>query len=134
MKLKQLIKELRCIYIIASKFATQQAGMMEFIPGMYQREKKEGSSRIIDRVIIRQVSQTAEIYSIQKVLCKCYTQDEKIISQPKDEEWMAFYDFSSRRLLEVGGKKSLTFFPENSSFIMDNIYYSKVSLSKGTEF
>lgn len=133
MNWNQLIKGLRHTYLVASKFATQQAGMLTFIPGTYQREKNEGS-RTIERIIIQQVSAMSEVYSIQKVVCKCYSPGEKIISYPANEEWVALYDFSTRQLLEIGRKKSIVFLPENSSLIIDNTYYTKIATSKCVEF
>jgi hypothetical protein len=134
MKLKQWISDLKRSCLVTFKWATQQAGMGMFIPGTYERDRKETGFLIVERIIIHSISSVADLYSIRKVICRYTSPEEKTVYEPKAEEWTATYDTATRQLIEIAGNRSLTFLPEESLLLVDKVSYYKIANTRHTTF
>lgn len=130
MKWKQFTYRIKCSFLITTKFAIQQTRMRVFMPGTFQREIKSAGIRIVEQVIIQQVSIIAEMYCIRKVVWRYTSPEEKTVLESKAEEWMATYDLARRQLQEIAGKRSCAFIPENSLLLLENNSYFKIDTSK----
>ena len=121
-----LISNIRNAWIITLKNAIQQKLMIIAMPGVYQREWKEDINKIVERITIRQISATAELYSVKKTVLTRNTLDKKVVHKNKIAEWMATYDSSRRQLHEVAGQRQCSFIPEDLIVFVDEIGYTKV--------
>ena len=127
MKLKQLISNVRNAWLITSKSAIQQKGMIIMIPGVYQREWEEDVNKIVERITIRKISAIADMYRVKKTILTHKTLDKKIIQKHVIDEWMATYDYSRKQLHEVAGQRQCSFIPEDLILFVDEISYTKVN-------
>ena len=134
MEWKQIINGLRNYKLFAIRLAEQQARVIKFIPGTYQREREDFGIRVVERIIIQQVSKVADIYSIRKITCLYNTPEEKKVYEPKADMWMASYNLSIKQLQELDGKRSCAFIPEGSYMLLGNTKFVKIRASKCTEF
>ena len=132
MKLKQLISNIRNAWLITSKNAIQQRGMIIMIPGVYQREWEEDVNKIVERITIRKISTIADMYRVTKTILTHKTLDKKIIQKHVTDEWMATYDYSRRQLHEVAGQRQCSFIPEDLILFVDEISYTKVNTIQNT--
>lgn len=125
MKWKQLIKQLKYACELSSNLNMQQAKMILFMPGSYEREYEDAGVRIAERIIINRISEVSEMYRIKKVVCRYVTKEEKIIRESSADQWTAAYDLSKRQLFEITGQRSCAFIPEDSVLILNNVKYFK---------
>lgn len=96
------------------------------IAGIYQRKYIDGDIRIVERIIIRQISVIADLYKIVKITRKFNSDNVKEVDKQKSDRWIATYDYSKRQLHELEGDRRCSFLPENLLLFITNSKYKKV--------
>lgn len=134
MKFRQLFNGIWNAYATAAKIAAQQTELYRFIPGTFQRDPKDSGTLVAERIIIQPLSTVANLYRVQKVICYYTSSEEKRIYEAGAEQWTGAYDLASRQLVEVGGKRSFAFLPEESLLLFNQVRYFKVASTPYTHF
>lgn len=134
MKFRQFINGLWDAYSTAAKLAAQQTDLYRFISGTFERDQKDTGHLVTERIVIQPLSAVTNLYRVQKVVCYYTSHEEKRVYEPRNDQWTGSYDLASRQLVEIGGKRSCAFLPEESLVLMDNVRYSKIAPVKYTRF
>ena len=127
MKFSQFMNGLWDAYSMAAKMAAQQTDLYRFIPGTFERDRKDAGHLMAERIVIQPLSAVTNLYHVQKVVCYYTSHEEKRVYEPQDEQWTGTYDLASRQLVELGGKRCCAFLPEESLVLMNNARYFKIA-------
>src|SRR4051794_29599410 len=121
MKWKNNLNRLKLSLLMTFKNAMQEKAMMICIPGIYRRNWNEGNCRIIQKVMIRKISDMADMYKIVQVTWKGNCFDNTLLNKQKVDKWIACYNSSKKQLEEVGGQeRKCSFLPERLLLLLDD--------------
>jgi len=134
MQWRQWIDNWRNVYSVLTEAALQQKSLAQFIPGTYRRDPEESGPLVEERIIIQSLSAVANLYRLQKVICYYTSSEEKRIYEAGAEQWTGAYDLASRQLVEISGKRSCAFLPEESLLFFNHVRYFKVSSTQYIHF
>lgn len=126
MKWKEVISRIKICWLSTYKKALQQSAITLSIAGIYQRKYIDGDIKIVERIIIRQISVIAELYKIVKITRKFNSDNVKEVDKQKSDRWIATYDYSKRQLHELEGDRRCSFLPENLLLLIKDSKYKKV--------
>lgn len=127
MLLKNLRFNLRWAKIVLLRRVYQEAAMLIFIPGTYERKWKEGRHEVVETLVIRKESSIGNLYSVERNMVKQELLWEgKICTERRDSsQWMAVCHRATSQLLPLEGEERCTFSPEKQLVYLERQVYSK---------
>ncbi|WP_367867002.1 hypothetical protein [Pedobacter sp. WC2423] len=126
MSWKRFVKKVRFSFIMLSRQSFQEAAIFSFMTGRFRREWKDAECEHVEVITIKIYNEIAEAYEVSIVKSKLVIHNEQMVYTKQPDEWLAIYDTSRRQLIEVGGTRTFTFFPDENEALLDKHGYVKV--------
>lgn len=126
MSWKRFMRKLSYSFIMLSKHSYQEAAMISFIPGTYKREWKDSECENVEILNIYLYNEIAEVYVISIVKSRLVIHNEQMVYTKQPDEWFAVYDSGTKQLVEIGGSRAFTFFPDENHLLLNMHQFIKV--------
>lgn len=85
----------------------------------YKRITKEGLAVITSEIRFTRLSSYTHLFKIEIKTTERLDENDTSILRHSSQEWFCTYSISLRQLIEIGGYRRITFFPEEGKIYVD---------------